>query len=338
MLRKSTLLAGVSPIFTANERRLGRMIRDGEGHPAPAPTPEPTPEPTPTPAPAPGEEDDFSAFEQNMEPKDDNDDDSSGDNVDPAPSDDDDADDGAPDPDDQQGASDVQKRIDELTAKQREAEREAAELRRKLDEYEKANKSDDKDQPKERNPDERPNPNDYEFGEADSKYIEDLAEWKADMRWNERERQKALDTQVQEIEDGWTKKVNSDETKAKYADFDEKVTKGADRGDWDLSPIGVVLVKASPVSDDVAYHLATNPEESRRIAQLNPIEQAQEFGRLEGRFMNSGGSTPAPKVASDAPPPPSNRSRGAGGKFQTSPDTDDFGAFDKYADGVLAKN
>jgi len=44
---KSTLLAsGAFGGMTASEQRLGRFIRDGEGHPAPAPTPAPTPEPT----------------------------------------------------------------------------------------------------------------------------------------------------------------------------------------------------------------------------------------------------------------------------------------------------
>lgn len=334
MLKKSDLLAGVR--LTDNERRLGRLLRDGEGHPAPAPTPSPSP--APAPAPAPGEQD-FADFEDSLDDAgDDDDDNSSGDDVDPAtPGADDD--DGTPPPegDDRQGAS-VQERIDELTAKQRQAERdleaERRETARLREELEQRGKKPDDQQKKERSPDERPNPDDYEFGEADGKYIEDLAVWRADQRINEREQQRAFQAQIDEVEKNWTNAVGSDDVKAKYADFDEKVTKGADRGDWDLSPIGVAIVKSSPVGPDVAYHLASNAAESKRIAQLSPVEQALEIGRLEGRFMNSGGKQPA-KVASDAPPPPENRSRGAGGKFQTAPDTEDFASFDKFADGVL---
>lgn len=348
---RSHLLAGVA--MTPTERAQGRYLRAPDGHgdggAAPAPTPDPSP------APSAAESDDFAAFETSVDkpeasedpPADNN---SSGDNVDPATPGADDADDGDPPaPADPQGAS-VQERIDELTAKHREAERALAEERRLRAEERaawEARQPKPEDKPGEgetREEDQRPDPSKYEFGEADSKYIADLARYETRQEIKaarEREQaeasKRALEADLTQMETTWTEKVGADEVKTKYTDFDEKVTKGADRGDWALSPVGVLLVKNSPVGPDVAYHLASNPDESRRIAGLNVMEQAIEIGRLEGRFIASAttAEAPAPKRASDAPAPPEHRSRGSGGKFSAQPDTEDFSAFDKMADGIL---
>lgn len=332
MTFKAELLAGVR--LTDNERRLGRLIRDGEGHPAPAPTPAPAPAPE---APSEGDEEDFAAFEENFGGEDD-DDDISG-NVDPAtPGADDD--DGAPPPegDDRQGAS-VQERIDELTAKHRETERQLAEERR-LREAAEAKLAPPKgdDQPQPRGPDERPNPDDYEFGEADSKFIADLSRFEVRQELAADRRETEVRSEIQQVETTWKDNISKPEVATRYPDFEEKVTKGADRGDWHLSPLGTLMVKSSEVGADVAYHLASNPEESRAIAAMNPYEQAQALGRLEGRFLYAQQPEKKPaKVASEAPPPPEQRSRGAGGKFQVEADTEDFGSFDKMADGILKK-
>ena len=86
-------------------------------------------------------------------------------------------------------------------------------------------------------------------------------------------------------------------------------------------------IRTSEVGAAVAYHLASNPEEARRIAGLNPLAAIREIGRLEARF-DTKSSGPPPKQASDAPPPPPGV-RGQGGRFAVAPDTDDFAAFEK---------
>jgi hypothetical protein len=64
------------------------------------------------------------------------------------------------------------------------------------------------------------------------------------------------------------------------------------------------------------------------------MEQAIAMARLEGRF-EANKSSPAARIASKAPTPPPERSRGSGGKFGAEPDTEDFAAFDKLADGLI---
>jgi hypothetical protein len=79
----------------------------------------------------------------------------------------------------------------------------------------------------------------------------------------------------------------------------------------------------------VAYHLASNPDEARRIAALDPVSQIRALGRLEAKLSTP--AAPTAKTATDAPMP-TTQVRGAGGRFGTSPDTQDFAAFEKLAD------
>lgn len=331
---KSMLMSGGAfGGMTANERRLGRFIRDGEGHPAPAPAaPAPAPE-----APAQAEDlsasDDFSAFERGLD-GDAGDDDGSG-NVEPATPEDDDGNPGEPPaPEKPEGAS-VQERIDELTAARREAEREAAEARRELEELRRAQQP-PKVEVNTRGEGEAPNPDDYEFGEADSRYIADTATFHAEQTFQRLQREAEAKAQLTEVESRWAGAIADAEVVQQYLDFAEKVTEGASKGTWDCSPLMALMIKGSEVGPHIAYHLATNAAESKRIAGMVPIEQALEIGRLEGRIAAERATKPAPaaRVASNAPPPPP-RTRGAGGKFTVEADTDDFAAFDKHADSLI---
>lgn len=329
IMKTQLMLGGAFGGMTANERRLGRFIRDGEGHPAPvAPA---TPAATP-PATDPSESDDFSAFESNVDDAGDDDDNGSG-SVEPAPSGNDDGDaEEPPAPQDPEGAS-VQKRIDELTAARREAERDAAEARRELEQL-RAHQPPKKEDT--RSEGEAPNPDDYEFGEADSRFIADTATFYANQAYERRAREAEATAQLREVESRWAGAISNEEIVQQYPDFQEKVTEGANKGSWDCSPLMALMIKSSDVGPHIAYHLASNAAESKRIAGMVPIEQALEIGRLEGRLAaeKSAKSPAAPRVASNAPPPP-QRTRGAGGKFAVEADTDDFAAFDKYADGMI---
>ena len=175
------------------------------------------------------------------------------------------------------------------------------------------------DEKADRGTDQEPRPDDYEFGEADSRYIADLAKYESRRQFAELQSQQAFEAEIQAIESRWSAAIQSEEITSKYADFDQKVTEGAAKGTWDCSPLGALLIKNSEVGPDIAYHLASNPAESKRIAALDPSEQLLEIGRLEGRFLYAReaaqNEAPKPKLVTDAPPPPADRSRGAGGKF-----------------------
>jgi hypothetical protein len=58
-------------------------------------------------------------------------------------------------------------------------------------------------------------------------------------------------------------------------------------------------IQASDIGPDVIYWLGSNPKEANRIAQLPPILQAKEIGKLEATLT----SNPPVKRTSTAPAP-----------------------------------
>lgn len=80
----------------------------------------------------------------------------------------------------------------------------------------------------------------------------------------------------------------------KYDDFEEVV--GA--SDAPVTPEMRQAIVESDAGADIAYYLAQHPEEAKRIAQLSPIRQIAEVGKLEIKI-----STPAPRKPTSTPPP-----------------------------------
>ena len=58
-------------------------------------------------------------------------------------------------------------------------------------------------------------------------------------------------------------------------------------------------IQASDIGPEVIYHLGSNPKEAQRIANLPPILQAKEIGRLEAKLV----ADPPTKRTSTAPAP-----------------------------------
>ena len=58
-------------------------------------------------------------------------------------------------------------------------------------------------------------------------------------------------------------------------------------------------IQASDIGPDVIYHLGSNPKEAHRIANLPPILQAKEIGRIEAKLA----AEPPVKKTSSAPEP-----------------------------------
>lgn len=252
-----------------------------------------------------------------------------------------------------------QSRVDALTARLREAEQRAiaAEKAAGLD----AAPVDERDQP--------PNPDDYEFGEADPKYL------KADSRYEARqvvseERQKAAkeartEALTAKLEAGM---ASVEATGAeKYDDFEAKVTEAvAARGGEPLPALLSVGIAVSPAGSDIVYRMATDPgvaDELERLAGIDPEAAAEAFGELEGEYLDTdkdlnladpldrarwrgrkfarktGAKVPETKPAvkaTEAPEPPGHRVRGGSGQFETSPDTTDFAKFEKLAKKAAA--
>lgn len=239
-------------------------------------------------------------------------------------------------------------RIAELTAKLRDAER----------------KLEERAAPKEEaKAPERPDPNAYEFGEADPAYIDALTDWKLDTRDAERAKATEASQEQQQLIAKVTSGVSSAEVagKAKYADFEAKVAAAVEARDTPLPPPVTVAVAMSPVGGDLIYRLATDEAASEKIESLaqsgamRPMAMA--IGELEGEYTDDdsdldvsddldmarmlgrmrtrmkGGAKPAVPVVevTKAPEPPQERARGGGGKFEVGGDTNDFAAFERMA-------
>lgn len=215
-------------------------------------------------------------------------------------------------------------RIAEVVAKQRAAERRAEAAERALAERDKPRTEDAAPKTLESG---EPDPTKYDYGEADPQFIRDLARHEARQEFAQLKEQDRRASQVQEVDRSW--EAAQDAARSKFADFDEKVWEGAHEGKWACTPVMLEAIKSTETGGEVAYHLASNPDEARRIAALNPLSQVRELGKLEARLAAPPTKEPGPKpkTATDAPPPPDGAARGAGGKFVVSDDTDDFQSF-----------
>lgn len=228
------------------------------------------------------------------------------------------------------------RRIAELTATVREGERREQDLRRQVEELQ-AGKQPAPVADQEDADDGRPNPENYELGDMDPKYGEDLIEWLTDRKVAKAlqareaaEAEREAEAELGKMQDAFFERAEA--VQERYPDFEEVVTQGAVNGDWPCSEIMALGIMASEVGPDVAHHLATNKAEAVRISNLHPLEQARELGRIEARYLQTG-NQPSPKKSTTAPPPPVTQPRGAGGRFTVSADTEDFAAFEKLASG-----
>lgn len=100
------------------------------------------------------------------------------------------------------------------------------------------------------------------------------------------------------------------------------------QGRWPCSEPMADAIRTSEAGAAVAYHLASNPDQARKIAGMTPLAQIREIGRLEARLGReaAGGSTPWTVSAAPSPAP---LGRGGGGRFKIDPATADFAAFEK---------
>jgi len=81
-------------------------------------------------------------------------------------------------------------------------------------------------------------------------------------------------------------------------DYSEVVTVYVEEDIKSLSDVARRAIVESELGPQVLYHLATNPEVAERIADLSPVRQVVELGKLEGTL-----TAPAPKKPSSAPAP-----------------------------------
>lgn len=220
---------------------------------------------------------------------------------------------------------------------------------------------------------ERPNAADYEFGEADPKYVEDLVKFA--IAEDRAERSKVDGARAEQ--QAWQDRIETGVAKAqaeateKYEDFEARIAEAVEaRGGEPLPPLLSVAIGVSPAGGDILYRLATDEAASKRLEALAKVggnqasAMAMAFGELEGEYLADtddadldmsdqldmarmmgrmrarlkGSQKPAQEdkravTVTNAPEPPSQRARGAGGQFETTGDTTDFAAFERKVNG-----
>ena len=170
-------------------------------------------------------------------------------------------------------------------------------------------------------------------------FTEKLTDWKAD----EREFAKKLAERKQAHKD--LAKASADAWEAKQSDAR---TRHADYDDVLKTTTGIVLprhvqaaILESDLGADIAYELANDHTELKRIAGLSVLAAARAIGKIEARLEAQASTeatpTPKPKVT-NAPKPPSTVS---GGRVVKSPDVyseelaSDFSAWEKARNAEL---
>lgn len=238
-----------------------------------------------------------------------------------------------------------QERIDELTSKAREAEREAAALKERLAKLEKTAEPEPKAQVEVVT--EGPSPDDknedgtdkYPLGEFDPKFAADvvrhtlkverealIAQEKEDQTRLEREQEAAV------LQASWNEKLEP--AKERYPDFIEKGQNlGAtfDSIDGSYADYLTTTIMSMDYGPDVLYYLANNLDEATKIVQAGATKATIALGRLESKFAEADQAKQMarPKV-SKAPTPPAHVNKGsAAAKAAVDPNTDDLDEFSR---------
>lgn len=254
------------------------------------------------------------------------------------------ADEQADEPDPKPKKNRFQERIDELTAKAREAERERDAVLARLEKLEQ------KDEPTKApaqvaEKSTGPSPDDlkedgsekYPLGEFDPGYIRDLTrftlnEEREAIKAEEREQEtlRDMEAQKQALENSWNEKLGP--AQERYPDFREvgenliSTFDGIDQAYGEYLASTIMDMEFGP---DVLYYLGNNIEEAERIVKSGATKATIALGRLETKFasLNDDKEKTRPKITSAPVPPPTNKGS-AVSKVTVAPDTDDLDAFE----------
>lgn len=193
----------------------------------------------------------------------------------------------------------VQPRIDELTRKVRENERETAYWRSRAE----AAAAPAKEPPK------KPTPDQFDDYGA---YVEALTDFKADEKVNTaldaREKAATEKQQAQTRVTTWNDRVI--EARKTIPDYDTVMA----ASEVPIADFVLDELRDSELGPQLAYHLDRNPDVAEKLNTMNPRQAAREIGRLEAKLLSVSaspdpvevpkGEPPAPKVKTTNAPPP----------------------------------
>lgn len=198
----------------------------------------------------------------------------------------------------------VQKRIDELTRKAHEAEREAAFWREQAAKSQAPSTDATK-----------PARDDFA---TDDDYFEALADWKAEQKVGEFRKQQQAEA---------LNKAEQTQTATRFELYQERVAASLEAIPDYAEVVGASDVPAAPhvlesildsdSGPQLAYHLAKNPELAEQLNAMTPVQAAREIGRLEAQLAHPKTETTPPKRTTNAPAP-ITPVRGSNGQFTKS--------------------
>jgi hypothetical protein len=148
--------------------------------------------------------------------------------------------------------------------------------------------------------------------------VQAVAQWTVQQH----EQTKAAQAEQTAITTAWD--TQEAQAKTKFADYDEALAADTTR----YHPAVLQAIQTSEQGAEVAYHLATHPEEAARISALAPVAALRALGKLEARLEAA--ATPPTAPSPDPTPTPTPKPRpltpvgGAGtGGSTVSPDAMD---------------
>ncbi len=175
-----------------------------------------------------------------------------------------------------------------------------------------------------------PDPSDqtkYPLGALDDRFVKDLTRWEVQQAVRADRQRQAEDARMQAEQAAATELLRkADEVVQKgsqsYEDYQEVVWDAGRRGDYDMDrPTFEALLEAEH-GEHIAYALASDKAEAARVARLTPAQQMAYVFKKNAEF-EAKRKPKLPKAGS----PPAYQARGASGKYEVDPTTDDLGAF-----------
>lgn len=142
-----------------------------------------------------------------------------------------------------------------------------------------------------------------EYKAAERKYIADLADYKAEVKLQARDKAREQESEAAkakeretEAQTNWTKQLEA--AHAAHPDLEDLLEE-----DLPATPAMMQTIVASAYGGEMLHHLASHPEECRRIASLTPHGQQVALGRIEDEISARKPNTEPQKRTTSAPPP-----------------------------------
>jgi hypothetical protein len=194
------------------------------------------------------------------------------------------------------GKGGFSKRIDKLTARNYQLEKERQQFLDEIAEVKKLLAG--KEAPAKSAPSEKPTPDKFNTYED---YVEALADWKSEQKVSkaleEREQEtakKVQDAQIKETFDSYNKRVS--EFRGEHDDFDEVVG----RDDISIPQSVQLAIVEMDNGPEVAYYLGQHPEEAEKLLNMSPLKSVMAIARISDSLTKE---SPEPRPVSRAAAP-----------------------------------